>query len=215
MDGFTSPGESLTWQTLKHLPRRFDPERQECTDSILALLNLNSIFQLAPIPMAMYSTSGAINLRMTEPEGQEATSISEKELGIKNGLKKRVRPVPSNGILSSSHFPPEHDGNFLISNAIGFLGVAQHKVNYNGADISAVEVEPIVSSSDPNFRPSDMEIGGDGALYITDWHNALIGHMQHNMRDPNRDHAHGRVYRVTYEGRPLVDAPKNEGENDP
>ena len=134
-----------------------------------------------------------------------------KGIGNKKWFKKRVRPVPANGILSSSHFPPEHEGNFLISNAIGFLGVAQHKVNYNGADINAVEVEPILSSADPNFRPSDMEVGGDGALYITDWHNALIGHMQHNMRDPNRDHSHGRVYRVTYEGRPLVKAPKMRG----
>lgn len=134
-----------------------------------------------------------------------------KGIGNKKWFKKRVRPVPSNGILSSSHFPPQHDGNFLISNAIGFLGVAQHKVNYNGADITAVEIDPIVSSTDPNFRPSDMEVGGDGALYIADWHNALIGHMQHNMRDPNRDHSHGRVYRVTYEGRPLVKAPKMKG----
>ena len=134
-----------------------------------------------------------------------------KGIGNKQWFKKRVRPVPSNGILSSSHFPKELDGNFLISNAIGFLGVAQHKISYNGADITAVEIEPIVSSTDPNFRPSDMEVGGDGALYIADWHNALIGHMQHNMRDPNRDHSHGRVYRVTYEGRPLVDAPKMKG----
>ena len=136
-----------------------------------------------------------------------------KGIGNKKWFKKRVRPVPATGILSSSHFPPEHEGNFLISNAIGFLGVAQHKVNYNGADITAVEVTPIVSSADPNFRPSDMEVGGDGALYITDWHNALIGHMQHNMRDPNRDHSHGRVYRVTYEGRPLVKAPKMSGKS--
>ena len=134
-----------------------------------------------------------------------------KGIGNKQWFKKRVRPVPSNGILSSSHFPEELDGNFLISNAIGFLGVAQHKISYNGADITAVEIDPIVSSTDPNFRPSDMEIGGDGALYIADWHNALIGHMQHNMRDPNRDHSHGRVYRVTYEGRPLVNAPKMKG----
>ena len=27
--------------------------------------------------------------------------------------------------------------------------------------------------------------------------------MQHNIRDPSRDRTHGRVYRVTYEGRPL------------
>ena len=28
--------------------------------------------------------------------------------------------------------------------------------------------------------------------------------MQHNLRDPSRDHGHGRIYRVTYEGRPLL-----------
>ena len=134
-----------------------------------------------------------------------------KGIGNKQWFKKRVRPVPATGILSSPHFPKENDGNFLICNAIGFLGVLQHEVKYNGADITAIEVEPIVYSSDPNFRPSDVEVGGDGALYISDWHNSLIGHMQHNMRDPNRDHKHGRVYRVTYKGRPLLKPAKMKG----
>ena len=134
-----------------------------------------------------------------------------KGIGNKQWYQKRVRPVPAIGILSSSHFPPENNGNFLISNAIGFLGVLQHEVNYNGADITATEIEPIVVSSDPNFRPSDLEIGGDGALYISDWHNVLIGHMQHNMRDPNRDRIHGRIYRVTASGRDLVQPVKMKG----
>lgn len=134
-----------------------------------------------------------------------------KGVGNKKWYVKRVRPVPATGILSSSHFPEEHEGNFLICNAIGFLGVLQHQVKYNGADITAEEVEPIVFSSDPNFRPSDVEVGGDGALYISDWHNVLIGHMQHNMRDPNRDHEHGRIYRVTYKGRDLVKPAKMKG----
>ena len=134
-----------------------------------------------------------------------------KGIGNKKWFPKRVRPVPATGILSSSHFPEANQGNFLICNAIGFLGVLQHEVKYNGADITAVEVEPIVVSSDPNFRPSDVEIGGDGALYISDWHNALIGHMQHNMRDPNRDHMHGRVYRVTAKGRPPLKPIKLKG----
>ena len=122
----------------------------------------------------------------------------------KQWYEKRVRPVSSIGILSSKHFPAENNNNFLICNTIGFLGLLQHQVNYNGADVTATEVEPIVVSSDPNFRPSDLEIGGDGAIYIADWHNALIGHMQHNMRDPNRDHTHGRIYRVTAKGRDLL-----------
>ncbi len=127
-----------------------------------------------------------------------------KGIGNKTWYEERVRPVPATGILSSSHFPEANEGNFLICNAIGFLGVLQHEVKYNGADITAKEIEPILVSSDPNFRPTDLEVGGDGALYVSDWCNALIGHMQHNMRDPNRDHTHGRIYRVTSEGRPLL-----------
>jgi putative heme-binding domain-containing protein len=127
-----------------------------------------------------------------------------KGIGNKQWFKMRVRPVAANGILSSSHFPDENQGNFLLCNCIGFLGVLQHRVEYNGADITATEIEPILVSSDPNFRPSDVEVGGDGALYVSDWCNAIIGHMQHNMRDPNRDQQHGRIYRVTATGRPLV-----------
>jgi len=49
-----------------------------------------------------------------------------------------------------------------------------------------------------------MEFAPDGSLFLIDWHNVLIGHMQHNARDPLRDHVHGRIYRITYPGRPLI-----------
>lgn len=134
-----------------------------------------------------------------------------KGVGNKQWFKMRVRPVAATGILSSSHFPEKNQGNFLICNCIGFLGVLQHEVKYNGAEITATEIEPILLSSDPNFRPTDVEIGGDGALYVSDWSNAIIGHMQHNMRDPNRDHEHGRIYRVTAKDRPALKPVKLKG----
>jgi len=130
----------------------------------------------------------------------------------KKWFQKRVRPVAATGILSSTHFPESSNGNFLICNTIGFQGVLQHTVKFSGADITATEIEPILVSTDPNFRPTDIEIGGDGALYVSDWCNVLIGHMQHNMRDPNRDHAHGRIYRVSYPGRPLTPKIKMTGQ---
>ncbi len=69
----------------------------------------------------------------------------------------------------------------------------------------------LVVSDDRNFRPVDMEFAPDGSLYVIDWHNILIGHMQHNARDPLRDHSHGRVYRITYPSRPLVTPAKVDG----
>ena len=131
-------------------------------------------------------------------------SIGHGTRSPKRWFRKRVRPVAATGFISGSHFPEANRGNFLVCNTIGVLGVLQHRVEYNGADIHATEIEPILLSTDPNFRPTDVEIGGDGALYISDWCNPIIGHMQHNIRDPNRDHLHGRVYRVTAKGRPTL-----------
>lgn len=127
-----------------------------------------------------------------------------KGQGNKKWFEKQWRPVAATTSLSSSHFPKRHQNNFLICNCIGFLGILQSEVHYNGADITAKAVTPLLHSKDPNFRPTDIEIGADGALYVSDWANALIGHMQHNMRDPNRDDEHGRIYRITAKGRDLV-----------
>ena len=55
----------------------------------------------------------------------------------------------------------------------------------------------------------------DGALYFADWHNPIIGHMQHNLRDTSRDRLHGRIYRVTYPGRPLLKPVEIAGRADP
>jgi len=118
--------------------------------------------------------------------------------------QQRTRPCPGLEIVSSSHFPEEMRGNLLVPNVIGFQGILQYKLQDKESSLGAVEVEPIVSSSDPNFRPADVETAPDGSIYFTDWHNPIIGHMQHNLRDPSRNKIYGRVYRVTYEGRPLV-----------
>lgn len=143
------------------------------------------------------------NQFVTDGTGGTGNYVGMPGHGAPNQLyNKRVRPVPAITILDSEHFPEENRGNLLIANVIGFQGVTQYKFEPQGAGFHATEIEPILYSSDPSFRPSDMEIGGDGALYILDWQNPIIGHMQHNLRDPSRDHQHGRVYRVTAKNRP-------------
>ncbi len=120
-------------------------------------------------------------------------------------LKKEVRPVAGCGIVSSANFPAEWQGDYILANTIGFLGVKQYDLEAK-PDTGHVWGEPrqdLIKSSDKNFRPSDVEFGSDGALYVSDWHNVIIGHMQHNIRDPSRDKKHGRIYRVIAKGRPL------------
>lgn len=117
-----------------------------------------------------------------------------------------VRPTSGLEFVSSRHFPDAVQGDILINNTIGFLGTKQHTMVDDPESSGFVSKHrlDLVKASDTNFRPVDMEFAPDGSLYFIDWHNVLIGHMQHNARDPLRDHAHGRVYRVTYPSRPLV-----------
>ena len=59
----------------------------------------------------------------------------------------------------------------------------------DGSGFAADPVEPLLQSTDPNFRPVDLEFGPDGALYVVDWFNPLVGHMQTFVRPQPRPHA--------------------------
>ncbi len=123
----------------------------------------------------------------------------------------KVRPTSGVEFVSSRHFPDEVQGDVLINNNIGYLGAKQHKVIEDGTGFTTEYVQDLYVSKDLNFRPVDLEFAPDGSLYVADWQNALIGHMQHSARDPLRDHVHGRIYRVTYPSRPLVEPAKIDG----
>lgn len=125
----------------------------------------------------------------------------------------RVRPTSGIEFISSRHFPDAVQGDLIINNTIGFLGTKQHTMvdDPKTAGYNSQHRLDLVTSTDTNFRPVDMEFAPDGSLYLIDWHNVLVGHMQHNARDPLRDHVHGRIYRITYPSRPLVEPAKIVG----
>ncbi len=138
-----------------------------------------------------------------------------KHPNLKQFLVKQWRPTAGCEIVSSRNFPKEMQGDYLLNNCIGFQGVLQYRVKDEGSGIIAEPVEPLLRSSDPNFRPVDIQFGPDGALYLIDWFNPLVGHMQHSLRDPNRDTSHGRIWRVVHTGKPLIDPPLIAGQSVP
>ncbi|WP_437193984.1 PVC-type heme-binding CxxCH protein [Planctomicrobium sp. SH527] len=137
-----------------------------------------------------------------------------KHPGMKQFLEKQWRPTCGCEIVSSRNFPDEMQGDFLLNNCIGFQGVLQYRLREEGSGYHADPVSPLLRSSDPNFRPVDIQFGPDGALYLLDWYNPLVGHMQHSIRDPNRSKIHGRIWRISYKGKPLVKPAKIAGESE-
>ena len=148
-------------------------------------------------PSLGWMLPGMINARY-------GAALESKDLLSSN----KVRPTSGLEIVSSRHFPDGVQGDILINNNIGYLGIKQHAIVDTDPGFTTKYRQDLLFSTDTNFRPVDLEFAPDGSLYVVDWQNALIGHMQHNARDPNRDHAHGRIYRITYPSRPLVQPAK-------
>jgi azurin len=87
---------------------------------------------------------------------------------------------------------------------LGFQGITNHSLSESGSGLIGKEQEPILQSKDPQFRPVDLQFGPDGALYLADWFNLVINHGERALRDPDRDKTHGRIWRITYTGKPLL-----------
>jgi putative heme-binding domain-containing protein len=122
----------------------------------------------------------------------------------KNGNGRKC----SNGdIVGTGHFPDGLQGALIVGGYINNT-VWALKIKDDGAGFALEDLPPLIKSTSRNFRPVDAKFGPDGALYIADWYNPIIGHYQASFRHPDRDKTHGRIWRVTAKGRPLTPVPQ-------
>ena len=108
--------------------------------------------------------------------------------------------------LSGRHLPEDWRGNLLTNDFRGNR-VCRYVISDDGAGYAARELAELIKTPHVAFRPIDVKMGPDGAIYIADWYNPIIQHGEVDFRDPRRDHTHGRIWRVTARGRPLVARP--------
>ena len=142
--------------------------------------------------------------------GQIPFWAKERVPGIKQAPKSCGVTFASGG-----HLPAEMQDVFVL-NAFKNRAVHRYRLDDDSSGFSAQEiVPPLIVSKEEYFRPVDVKMGPDGAIYVLDWYNPIIGHMQYNFRDPRRDHDHGRVWRITAKGRPPLDRPDIEGSSIP
>lgn len=108
--------------------------------------------------------------------------------------------------LDGRHLPAEYQGHFAIGD-FQANRVKRFSVTANGSGADLKWEEPLIYSSHRNFRPIDVKVGPDGAVYVVDWYNTVICHQDEEYRDPTRDKAHGRIWRISSSSAPLVKAP--------
>ena len=106
-------------------------------------------------------------------------------------------------IVENSHWP-EADQGEVISGGYLQNTVERFRLTDLGSTFKAERLPPLIESTNIGFRIIDARFGPDGALYLADWSNPVIGHYQASLRHPDRDKTSGRIWRVTAAGRPLV-----------
>lgn len=106
-------------------------------------------------------------------------------------------------IISGSHFPPGWKGS-LLTNDFRANNIDRYVITPDQSGYKSALQPDLLGSSHLSFRPIDIVMGPDGAVYVADWYSPIIQHGEVDFRDQRRDRVHGRIWRITAKDRPLV-----------
>ncbi len=113
---------------------------------------------------------------------------------VGNKLGGHVTP---GGILYKGDAMPESFRNVFIGGNLLSNAVYWHELSGKGSTYSGKHGGVLIDAHDPWFRPIDVSVGPDGAIYVVDWYDKRASHL--DPRD-NWDKTNGRIYRVVYDG---------------
>src|SRR5262245_7398792 len=99
----------------------------------------------------------------------------------------------------ADQFPKEYKGTMFLGNVVTNR-INFDKIEWKGATPVGVPQPDFLVSKDPWFRPTDIKLGPDGALYVADFYNKIIGHYEVDLKHPQRDKDRGRVWRIVWKG---------------
>ncbi len=128
-------------------------------------------------------------------------------------------------IYEGDAFGPKYQGMLLSADA-GRNVIFAYQPSQNGAGFNLKRQNLIASTEESTegyvwndinddkrkwFRPSDVAVGTEGALYIADWYDPVVG--GHQMMDTV---GYGRIYRITPNGKqlsvPKIDLSTTDGQ---
>lgn len=96
-------------------------------------------------------------------------------------------------------FPEEYRNSFYNGDVVT-CRINRNTMSFSGSSPEAKREEDFLISADPWFRPVAVKEGPDGALYIADFYNRIIGHYEVPLDHPLRDRQSGRIWKIKYVG---------------
>ncbi len=131
-------------------------------------------------------------------------SFGKPDDGLGFGPEMVTHDHGSTGIAGISYyaadqFPVEYRGTVVIGNVVTNR-INRDNIEWHGSSPKGIAQPDFVWSEDNWFRPVDIELGPDGALYVADFYNRIIGHYEVPLTHPGRDRERGRIWRIVYRG---------------
>lgn len=100
---------------------------------------------------------------------------------------------------AAEHFPAKYRDVLFVGNVITNR-IHIDRIEWHGSSPVVKDVSDFLTCDDPWFRPVDIQLGPDGALYVADFYNKIIGHYEVPLTHPERDRERGRIWRIVYTG---------------
>jgi putative heme-binding domain-containing protein len=99
----------------------------------------------------------------------------------------------------ADQFPEAYRDRMYVGNVVTNK-INNAKLTPRGSGVHGDDVPDFLVSGDPWFRPTNIKLGPDGALYVADFYNRIIGHYEVDLHHPGRDRTSGRIWRIAYKG---------------
>ncbi|MBM3969457.1 MAG: c-type cytochrome [Planctomycetes bacterium] len=99
-------------------------------------------------------------------------------------------------VYQGDSFPASFRGKYIAGDLLGH-GVYWHDIEPRGSTFQTAHGGELLVANDPWFAPTDVTMGPDGAIYVSDWHDSRTAHPD---PDAEWDRSNGRIYRIAAKG---------------
>ncbi len=100
-------------------------------------------------------------------------------------------------IYDGDSLPEHYRGNLFGVDPLNHVVVIS-EVASDGSTFRTKDIGQAIKATDQAFRPVDIKLGPDGALYVADWHDRQVNHYRNHEGQIDKDD--GRIYRLGAKG---------------